>query len=356
MAGTKVALITGINGQDGSYLSELLLEKGYFVYGIIRRMSCINTVRIDPLYSHPHFKVFYGDMTDVMGIKKVLDTIYLKHFMNRGGGASCGEVLEVYHLAAQTHVKVSFEIPEYTFQVNAMGTLNLLELLRTGDIPLSKIRFYQACTSEMYGGGQEEKPMNEETPFQPVSPYAISKLMAYHVVKMYRSGYHMYACNGILFNHESPRRGETFVTRKVVIGVGEIMAGKRGFLELGNLDSIRDWGHARDYVAGMWRMLQEDVPKDYVLGTGTTTTVREFVEKVFRHYGVELTWEGTGLEEVGKDRETGTVRVVVRERYFRPMEVPYLQADYSKAKRELGWEPVTSMEAMIEEMARGESH
>jgi GDPmannose 4,6-dehydratase len=343
----KIAFITGINGQDGSYLSELLLEKGYFVYGIIRRMSCINTTRIDPLYSHPQFKVFYGDMTDTMGLQNILQKIAIKH--------SELERLEVYNLAAQSHVKVSFEVPEYTVQVNAVGTLHLLEILKNLSIPMHKIRFYQACTSEMYGDQEKHQSMNEDTLFNPVSPYSISKQMAYHFVKMYRDGYGMFACNGILFNHESPRRGENFVTRKVVIGVHEIMQGKKEMLEMGNLDSIRDWGHAKDYVRGMWLMLQAETPEDYVLGTGKTYSVRYFIEKVFAAYGKTIVWEGSGVEEIGKDQETGKVYIRIQERYFRPLEVPYLQANYTKAKEKLGWEPSIDLEMLIQDMMQEET-
>lgn len=343
----RIAFLTGINGQDGSYLSELLLEKGYYVYGIIRRMSCINTIRIDHLYTHPRFKVFYGDMTDTLGMQQVLSSLLQKH--------PDLERLEIYNLAAMSHVKVSFEIPAYTVQVNSLGTLQLLEIVRNLPLDASKVRFYQACTSEMYGEKPTGTCLDEHTPFEPVSPYAISKLMSYHLVKMYRDGYGMFACNGILFNHESPRRGETFVTRKVVIGVQDIIAGKRSCIELGNLDSLRDWGHARDYVEGMWRMLQADTPKDYVLGTGKTYSVRYFVEKVFAHHGIPLVWEGTGLEEVGKHQETGEVLVKIHPRYFRPMEVPYLCANFQKAKEELQWEPRTSLEELITEMIAKEA-
>lgn len=340
----KIAFITGINGQDGSYLSELLLDKGYMVYGIIRRMSCINTIRIDQLYSHPRFKVFYGDMTDTMGLHHTLTTILQKH------PAAEIERLEVYNLAAQSHVKVSFEIPEYTVQVNAIGTLNLLELLKNLPLEKEKIRFYQACTSEMYGEKHEGSALNEQTIFDPVSPYAISKLMGYHFVKLYRDGYGMFTCNGILFNHESPRRGETFVTRKVVMGVGDIVQGKQTHLELGNLDSIRDWGHAKDYVEGMWRILQADTPDDFVLGTGKTYSVRYFVEQVFAYYQIPLVWEGSGLEEVGKHRDTQQILVKVHPRLFRPLEVPYLCADFTKASEKLGWKPTTSLQELIEDM------
>jgi GDPmannose 4,6-dehydratase len=338
----KVAFITGINGQDGSYLAELLIKKNYYVYGIIRRMSCINTIRIDHLYSNPKFKVYYGDLTDALSLKNTIDTILKKHIdLN---------VFEVYNLAAQSHVKVSFELPEYTMQVNAVGTLNLLEVLRnTGQI--DKIRFYQAGTSEMYGDQKHNLlPLNEETLFNPVSPYAISKLAAYQFVKMYRDGYNMFACNGILFNHESPRRGENFVTRKIIIGVSQIVTSKQEFIELGNLDAIRDWGHAKDYVEAMWRMLQLQQPEDFVIGTGKCYTVRAFVEKVFAYYGKTIYWEGSGMNEVGKDHDTGRILIKLNERLFRPIEVPYLQADFRKAVNILGWQPTFNIDLLISDM------
>jgi GDPmannose 4,6-dehydratase len=337
----RVAFITGLNGQDGSYLSELLLEKDYYVYGIVRRSSNINTKRIDHLYNHPKFKFYYGDMTDACSLQKRLFEILQKHpNLDR---------LEVYNLAAQSHVKVSFELPEYTCQVNAIGTLNLLEALRALPLSLDKIRFYQACTSEMYGDVSNREPMNEDTPFHPVSPYGISKHMAYQFVKTYRTGYKMFACNGILFNHESSRRGETFVTRKVVIGVQNIVNGKQKCIELGNLNAMRDWGHAKDYVYGMWLMLQADKPEDYVLGMGETHTVREFVEQVFLHNGIEIYWRGKGEEEVGVDSKNNIV-VRINPRYYRPLEVPYLKADSNKAFRTLGWEPSYSFTSLVKEM------
>uniref|UniRef100_A0A6C0CUU5 GDP-mannose 4,6-dehydratase n=1 Tax=viral metagenome TaxID=1070528 RepID=A0A6C0CUU5_9ZZZZ len=337
----RVAFITGLNGQDGSYLTELLLEKNYYVYGIVRRSSNINTKRIDHLYKHSKFQFYYGDMTDACSLQKRLLEILQKH--------PNMERLEVYNLAAQSHVKVSFEIPEYTCQVNAIGTLNLLEALRALPISLDKIRFYQACTSEMYGYVKGTEAMNEETPFQPVSPYGISKHMAYQFVKTYRDGYGMFACNGILFNHESSRRGETFVTRKVVIGVQNIVNGNQECIELGNLNAIRDWGHAKDYVYGMWLMLQADKPEDYVLGMGETHTVREFVEQVFLHNGYNIQWIGTGDTEVGIDQNQ-VVRVCINPRYYRPLEVPYLKADSSKAFKKLGWEPSYSFIGLVKEM------
>jgi len=337
----RVAFITGLNGQDGSYLAELLLSKGYYVYGIVRRSSNINTKRLDSIYNHSHFKFFYGDMTDASSLQKHLLEIVTKHPNT--------ERLEIYNLAAQSHVKVSFELPEYTCQVNAIGTLNLLECIRMLPLSKEKIRFYQACTSEMYGNVNTKEAMNENTPFNPVSPYAISKHMAYQYVKMYREAYGLFACNGILFNHESSRRGETFVTRKVVIGVQKIVNGKQDCIELGNLDSVRDWGHAKDYVYGMWLMLQAEQPDDYVLGMGETHTVREFVETVFMYHGIEISWKGEGEEEVAVDAKNNVV-VRIHPKYYRPLEVPYLKADSSKAKKMLGWVPKYSFITLVKEM------
>lgn len=341
----KVAFITGLNGQDGSYLAELLLEKGYFVYGIVRRSSNINTKRLDKIYHKGQFKFFYGDMTDASSLQKHLLNIVAQH--------QTMERFEIYNLAAQSHVKVSFDLPEYTCQVNAIGTLNLLECLRLLPISKDKIRFYQACTSEMYGHANNEIPMNEETPFNPVSPYAISKHMAFQYVKMYREAYGLFACSGILFNHESGRRGETFVTRKVVIGVQNIVNQKQSCIELGNLNSVRDWGHAKDYVYGMWLMLQALKPVDYVLGMGETHTVREFVETVFQYHGIEISWKGEGEDEVGVDAKND-VLVRVHPKYYRPLEVPYLKADSSKARKQLGWKPNYTFLALVKEMIEEE--
>lgn len=340
----KVAFITGLNGQDGSYLAELLLEKGYYVYGIVRRSSNINTKRLDNIYHHNRFKFFYGDMTDASSLQKHLLQITARHAMM--------DRLEIYNLAGQSHVKVSFDLPEYTCQVNAIGTLNLLECIRNLPISKDKIRFYQACTSEMYGHVNSDKSMSEDTPFNPVSPYAISKHMAFQYVKMYREAYGLFACSGILFNHESGRRGETFVTRKVVIGAQKIVKEEQAYIELGNLNSVRDWGHAKDYVYGMWLMLQALTPEDYVLGMGETHTVREFVENVFMFHGIEIAWKGEGEEEVGVDAK-GNVLVRVHPKYYRPLEVPFLKADSSKARSQLGWKPnytfITLVKEMIEE-------
>lgn len=340
----KIAFITGINGQDGSYLSELLLSKDYYVYGMIRRMSCINTKRVDHLYNNTKFKIYYGDMTDTLGISNIINKIINRHKNNI-------EIFEVYNLAAQSHVKVSFEMPEYTMQVNAIGTMNLLEILRNCELSINTIKFYQASTSEMFGDSlNNNEAMNENTPFNPVSPYSISKLTAHNIVKMYRDGYKLFACNGILFNHESARRGETFVTRKIVIASQQIVNGQQELLELGNLDSYRDWGHARDYVYGMWLMLQYNKPDDYILGTGNTYTVREFVEKAFKFKGIDIKWEGSGLNEIGISKQTNKIIIKINERLFRPLEVPYLKADYSKAKNILGWEPQMTIDDIITDM------
>lgn len=344
----KIAFITGINGQDGSYLSEFLLEKGYYVYGIIRRKSTINTERIDHLYSNPRFKFYYGDVMDSLSTRIVFDNILKNHNIDDI------DILEIYNLAAQSHVKVSFELPDFTSQVNGIGTMYLLYTINNLPISKEKIRFYQACTSEMYGENIDKIPMNELTPFNPVSPYAISKVMSYYFVKMFRSGYNLYASNGILMNHESPRRGETFVTRKIVIALKKIMSGKQDFIELGNLDAYRDWGHAKDYVKAMWLMLQQDKSDDYVIGTGISHSVRDFVEVAFKYYNKEIIWEGEGLNEVGKEKDTGIIRIKINEIYFRPVEVPYLQADYSKAKKILGWEPKFNFEMLVKDMIENE--
>ena len=341
----RTAFITGINGQDGSYLAELLLDKGYYVYGIVRRSSNINTHRLNDIYNHPNLKFYYGDMTDAACLQKYLLEIVSKH--------SDIEQFEIYNLAGQSHVKVSFDIPEYTCQVNAIGTLNLLECLKY--LPLEKevIRFYQAGTSEMYGHLNDKIALNEETPFNPVSPYAISKHTAFQYVKMYREAYDYFACNGILFNHESSRRGETFVTRKVVIGVNNIINKKQDLIELGNINSIRDWGHAKDYVYGMWLMLQAKYPDDYVLGSGETYSVKEFVDLVFKLNGMPITWKGDGEKTVAVDNE-GNVRVRINPKYYRPLEVPFLKADYTKASTILKWKPKYSLLKLVEEMIEEE--
>jgi len=335
----RIALITGITGQDGSYLAELLLEKEYLVYGIIRRHSSIHSERINHIFSKLH--LIYGDMTDQISLQNVFSTIFTEQ-------GSDFERLEVYNLAAQSHVKVSFEVPEYTGQVDAMGTLRLLEtILKSGH--KDKIRFYQASTSELFGKVLET-PQSESTPFNPQSPYAIAKLYGFWIVKNYRESYGMFACNGILFNHTSPRRGETFVCRKITLGVAAIMSGKQDKLKLGNLNSQRDLGHAKDYVYGMWLMLQGDSPVDYVLSLGEKYSIRELVQMCFQVYGKTVEWSGSGLDEVGC--VDGKPVVCVHPNYFRPAEVELLLGDSSKARKELGWVPQYSTKETLEEMIR----
>lgn len=333
----KRALITGITGQDGSYLTEFLLEKGYEVHGIIRRVSCFNTKRIDHLLENPAIgnkKLFlhYGDLTDSSNLNRVIEK-------------TCPD--EVYNLAAQSHVKVSFEVPEYTAETNAIGTLRLLDAIRENDI---KIKFYQASTSELYGGLPGTAPQNENTPFYPRSPYAAAKLYAYWITVNYREAYNLFACNGILFNHESPRRGETFVTRKITKAVCNIVAGKQEKLSLGNLDAKRDWGFAGDYVEAMWLMLQQENPDDYVIAAGETTTVRRFVELSFKEVGIDIGWKGSGLEEKGYDKATGKILVDVNPRYFRPTEVELLLGDPTKAEQQLGWRRKVDLKGLIRMM------
>lgn len=337
-----VALVTGVTGQDGSYLAELLLEKGYEVHGIKRRSSQFNTGRVDHIYKDPHeenvrFFLHYGDLTDSTNLVRIVQEV---------------QPDEIYNLAAQSHVQVSFDSPEYTADVDALGTLRLLEAIRILDLD-GHTRFYQASTSELYGQVQEV-PQTEETPFYPRSPYAAAKLYAYWITVNYREAYDIHASNGILFNHESPRRGETFVTRKITRAVARIKAGLQDKTYLGNLDAERDWGHARDYVKGMWRMLQQEEPDDYVLATGRTTTVRQFCEMAFSAAGIDLVWEGEGEEEKGYDANTGQCVVEVDPRYYRPTEVHQLLGDAAKAREELGWAPSTSLEAMAEEMVESD--
>lgn len=339
----KLALITGIAGQDGSYLTELLLEKGYMVYGIIRRSSSINTQRIDHLFHHPRLQLRYGDLTDSSNLLYILWEIRDKHYPF--------DVLEIYNLAAMSHVKVSFEMPEYTGNVDALGTLRLLEAIRSSSIPLEKIRFYQASTSELFGLVQE-MPQRETTPFYPRSPYGVAKLYAYWIVKNYREAYGMFACNGILYNHESPRRGHNFVTRKITLGLDKIVRGEEERLVVGNLDSYRDWGHARDFVHGMWQMLQHPVADDYILATGEMHSVREFIEYAFLQAGFEIHWRGEGLEEVGYDGHTGRELITVSDKYFRPAEVDRLLGDYTRARTVLGWEPHIRFHDLVQEMVQ----
>jgi GDPmannose 4,6-dehydratase len=339
---TKVALITGVTGQDGAYLARLLLEKGYTVHGLKRRSSSFNTGRIEDIYEdphveHPRFVLHYGDMTDATNLIRIVQET---------------QPDEIYNLAAQSHVQVSFETPEYTANADGIGVLRLLEAIRILGLE-KKTRFYQASTSELYGLVQEV-PQRESTPFYPRSPYGAAKLYAYWITVNYREAYGIFACNGILFNHESPLRGETFVTRKITRAAAAIHLGKQEKLYLGNLDAKRDWGHAREYVRGMWMMLQQDEPEDFVLATGETTEVRKFVEWAFEDVGVELDWRGRGVDEKGYDRSTGKCRVEVDPRYFRPTEVELLHGDPSKAKQKLGWSHETSVRDLAREMVQAD--
>jgi GDPmannose 4,6-dehydratase len=327
----KIALITGITGQDGSYLAELLLKKGYEVHGIIRRASLINTHRIDHIYSQ--IKLHYGDLTDSTNLVRVIQQV---------------QPDEIYNLGAQSHVKVSFEIPEYTGMVDALGTLRILEAVRLLGME-KKSRIYQASTSEMYGKVQEI-PQSETTPFYPRSPYGVAKVYGYWIIKNYRESYGLHASSGILFNHESPRRGETFVTRKITRGLSSISTGQQDILYLGNLNAKRDWGHAKDFVEAMWLMLQQDQPDDYVIATGKQYSVREFVDEAAPYFGMKIAWEGEGLNEVGIDKLTKKTVIQVNPKYFRPAEVETLLGDATKAKEKLGWEPKFSFNQLVEDM------
>ena len=329
----KVALITGITGQDGSYLAELLLEKGYEVHGIVRRSSLINTHRIDHIYENPNLTLHYGDLTDATNIIGVIKKV---------------EPDEIYNLGAQSHVKVSFETPEYTGNVDGLGTLRILEAVRLLGME-DKVRIYQASTSELYGLVQEV-PQRETTPFYPRSPYGVAKLYGYWIVKNYRESYGLHASSGILFNHESPRRGETFVTRKITRGLSRISVGEQDVLSLGNLDARRDWGHAKDFVEAMWLMLQQDEPDDYVIATGIQYSVRDFVDAAAPYFGMKIEWMGEGLNEVGYDWNTKRPVIKVDPKYFRPAEVESLLGDASKAKEKLGWEPKISFTELVEDM------
>ncbi len=333
----KVALITGATGQDGAYLAELLLDKGYVVHGIKRRSSSFNTGRVEHLYRDPHeenvrFHLHYGDMTDATNLIRIMQDVRPD---------------EIYNLAAQSHVQVSFETPEYTANADALGPLRLLEAMRILGLG-GTARFYQASTSELFGN--TPAPQSEATPFQPRSPYGAAKLYAYWITVNYREAYGFHASNGILFNHEGPTRGETFVTRKITRAVAAIEAGRQDKLYLGNLDARRDWGHARDYAEGMWRILQQDEPDDYVLATGEARSVRDFVEAAFSHIGVALQWQGKGVEESGIDPASGAVRVEIDPRYFRPTEVDVLEGDARKARKKLGWKPSVKFDALVREM------
>lgn len=334
----KRALITGVTGQDGAYLSEFLLEKGYEVHGIKRRSSLFNTDRVDHLYQDIHeedvrFFLYYGDLTDATNLIRIIQEV---------------QPDEIYNLAAQSHVKVSFETPEYTANADAIGTLRLLEAIRILKME-DRVRFYQASTSEMYGN-TKEVPQKESTPFYPRSPYAAAKLYSYWITINYREAYHIFASNGILFNHESPIRGETFVTRKITRAVARIKLGLQDKVYLGNLYSKRDWGHAKDYVKGMWQILQHSQADDFVLATGKTYTIKEFVVMAFKEVGIDLEWNGKGIDEKGYNTETGKPVVEIDPKYFRPTEVDVLQGDFSKAKKLLGWEPQYSLKDLIKDM------
>lgn len=336
MSKNKKAFITGITGQDGSYLTELLLDKGYEVHGLIRRSSTFNTDRLDHIYQDPHEKkarlfLHYGDLSDSSRIDNLIATI---------------KPDEIYNLAAQSHVRVSFDIPEYTGDIDALGTLRILEAIRNHK---PDAKFYQASSSEMFGKVQHTI-QSENTPFYPRSPYGVAKVYSHWITVNYRESYDMFACSGILFNHESPRRGKTFVTRKISRGFARIKLGKDDCLYLGNLEAKRDWGYAKDYVEAMWLMLQQDKPDDFVIATGETHTVREFVEVCAKHFGYDLVWEGKGLDEVGKDKNTGKVLIKIDERYFRPAEVDLLIGDSSKAKKKLRWQPKVKFEELAQLM------
>jgi GDPmannose 4,6-dehydratase len=338
----KIAFITGITGQDGAYLADLLLKKDYIVHGLKRRSSSFNTGRIDHLYQDPHvnkrnFILHHGDLTDSTNLIRIIQEV---------------KPDEIYNLAAQSHVQVSFETPEYTANADGLGTLRILEAIRILNM-VEKTKFYQASTSELYGMVQEV-PQNENTPFYPRSPYAVAKLYGYWITINYREAYNLYACNGILFNHESPVRGETFVTRKITRAAARISIGTQERLYLGNLDAKRDWGHARDFVEGMWRILQQEKPEDFVLATGVTTTIREFTERAFAEIGITLEWSGSGVDETGRDVKNGNILVSVDPTYFRPTEVDLLIGNASKAREKLGWEPTCDLQQMIEEMIKSD--
>jgi GDPmannose 4,6-dehydratase len=334
----KKALITGITGQDGSYLAELLLEKGYEVHGIIRRASTFNTARVNHLYKDPHehgvrLVLHHGDLADSSSINRLLEKI---------------KPNEIYNLGAQSHVRVSFDIPEYTADVTGLGTLRILDAIKETGIPA---KFYQASSSEIFGKAHEI-PLKETSIFNPRSPYGCAKAYAYYITKNYRESYNLFAVNGILFNHESPRRGETFITRKITQGLSKIKLGKQDKLYIGNLDAIRDWGYAKDFVEGMWLMLQQDKPEDYVLATNESHSVREFAEHAARHLGFDLGWKGSGLKERGFDKKTGKIIIEVDPKYFRPAEVDELRGDYSKAKKNLGWKPKVTFAELVKIMVK----
>jgi GDPmannose 4,6-dehydratase len=339
----RVALITGITGQDGSYLAEYLLEIGYDVWGVIRRSSQPNTQRIDHIFDK--LKLRYGDLNDTTSIVAILNEIRNTYEVTR---------LELYNLAAQSHVKISFELPEYTCDVDALGTLRLLDAVRICNLSWNA-RIYQASSSEMFGKVQAI-PQSETTPFYPRSPYGVSKLFSYWIMKNYRESYDMFCCNGILFNHESPRRGHNFVTRKITMGLGKILRGESDRLVMGNIDALRDWGHAKDYVKGMWMMLQENKPDDYVLATGEQHSVREFIEKAFALKGFDIKWKGEGVNEIGYDEKTGRELIFIDKKYYRPAEVDTLLGDSTKAKQKLNWKCDYSFDDLVKEMVEMDSH
>ncbi len=328
----KKAFITGVCGQDGSYLTELLLEKNYEVHAIIRRSSIFNTHRIDHLRRNENFFQYYGDLTDSSNLNRLLKTI---------------KPTEIYNLAAQSHVGVSFDVPEYTADVAGLGTLRLLEVIRDSNLDC---KFYQAGSSEMFGGKIDTIPQNENTKFTPRSPYGVAKLYSHWITVNYREAYNLFACNGILFNHESPRRGENFVTRKITRAVAAIISGKQEFLELGNLDAKRDWGHAKEYVKAQWMMLQQEQPDDYVIATGKCYSIREFAIKAFEYVGIEIVWKGNGLNEVGIDKKTNKTLIKINKNFYRPTEVDLLLGDATKAKEKLGWKPRYTIDDLIAEM------
>jgi GDPmannose 4,6-dehydratase len=329
----KVALIFGVTGQDGSYLSELLLENGYIVHGIKRRSSSYNTSRVNHIYENANFHLHYGDVTDSLNIINLIKKINPN---------------EIYNLAAQSHVKVSFELPEYTGNVDALGTLRILEAIKILNME-NDIKFYQASTSELYGLVQES-PQTEKTPFYPRSPYGVAKLYGYWILKNYRESYNIFACNGILFNHESSRRGETFVTQKIVMGLNAIKNNNSNCLYLGNVNSLRDWGHAKDYCEAMYLMLQQDYPDDYVIATGKQYSVKEFIEKCAPYFGMDIVWDGEGLNTIGIDRISNKIIIQIDSKYFRPTEVDSLLGDATKARTKLGWIPKYTFEDLVDEM------
>ncbi len=328
----KKAFITGVTGQDGSYLAELLLQKGYQVHSILRRSSLFITDRIDKIFTNKNFVTYHGDLVDSSNLGSLINSI---------------EPDEIYNLGAQSHVAVSFEVPEYTAEVDALGTIRLLNLVKESK---KNIKFYQASTSELFGGIPGTAPQNEKTPFYPKSPYGAAKLYAFWITKNYREAYDIHASNGILFNHESPRRGETFVTKKITKAVANISKGKQEYLQLGNLDAKRDWGYAKEYVESMWLMLQQDKPDDYVIATGVTKTVREFVELAFKYVDIDIKWAGSGINEKGLCSKSGKEMVIINPRYYRPSEVELLHGDPTYAQKKLGWRPKTSLEELVKIM------